>query len=63
MNAGLRGAAPRPFALTGWGQAAWLTSSYRADIHFDRLHNLDAWYRRVRGRPAVQTALREEGLR
>lgn len=51
------------FALTGWGQAAWLTSYYRADIHFDRLHNLDVWYRRVRGRPAVQTALRAEGLR
>ncbi|SFL22107.1 glutathione transferase GstA [Methylobacterium pseudosasicola] len=51
------------FALTGWGQAPWLTSYYRADIHFDRLHNLQAWYGRVRGRPAVQTALQAEGLR
>lgn len=50
------------FALTGWGQAPWLTSYYRADIHFDRLHNLDAWYGRVRGRQAVKTALMEEGL-
>ncbi|MCJ2121652.1 glutathione binding-like protein [Methylobacterium sp. J-077] len=51
------------FALTGWGQAPWLTSYYRADIHFDPLHNLQAWYGRVRGRPAVQQALQEEGLR
>ena len=50
------------FALTGWGQAPWLTSYYRADIHFDRLHNLDAWYGRVRGRQTVKTALMEEGL-
>ena len=51
------------FALTGWGQAPWLTSYYRADIHFDHLDNLQAWYGRVRGRRAVATALREEGLR
>lgn len=50
------------FALTGWGQAAWLTSYYKADIHFDHLHNLRAWYDRVNVRPAVQKALREEGL-
>lgn len=50
------------FALTGWGQAAWLTSYYKADIHFDSLHNLRAWYDRVKVRPAVQKALREEGL-
>lgn len=50
------------FALTGWGQAAWLTSYYKADIHFDDLHNLRAWYDRVKVRPAVQKALREEGL-
>ncbi|MET0430536.1 MAG: glutathione binding-like protein [Microvirga sp.] len=50
------------FALTGWGQAPWLTSYYRADIHFDHLDNLRAWYGRVRGRPAVQKALQEEGL-
>ncbi len=50
------------FALTGWGQAAWLTSYYKADIHFDNLHNLRAWYDRVKVRPAVQKALREEGL-
>jgi glutathione S-transferase len=50
------------FALTGWGQAAWLTSYYKTDIHFDHLHNLRAWYDRVKVRPAVQKALREEGL-
>ena len=51
------------FALTGWGQAPWLTSYYRADIQFDDLHNLRAWYGRVRGRPAVRQALQAEGLR
>jgi len=40
----------------------WLTSYYKADIHFDNLHNLRAWYDRVKVRPAVQKALREEGL-
>lgn len=50
------------FALTGWGQAAWLTSHYQADIHFDALPHLRAWYERVRARPAVQDALRTEGL-
>lgn len=50
------------FALTGWGQAAWLKSAYNADIHFDELQNLRGWYERVRDRPAVQKALMEEGL-
>lgn len=50
------------FALTGWGQAPWLTSYVRADIHFDHLSNLQAWYERVRSRPSVQKALRAEGL-
>lgn len=50
------------FALTGWGQAIWLTSYYRADIHFDDLHNLKTWYEKVRARPAVQKALAREGL-
>ncbi len=50
------------FALTGWGQAPWLTSYYRADIHFDDLPNLRAWYERVAARPAVQRALKAEGL-
>ncbi|QNH14361.1 glutathione transferase GstA [Xanthomonas sp. SI] len=50
------------YALTGWGQAPWLTSHYRADIHFDALQNLQAWYRRVHARPSVQRALSEEGL-
>lgn len=50
------------FALTGWGQAPWLTSYYKADIHFHQLEHLRDWYQRVRARPAVQRALREEGL-
>lgn len=50
------------FALTGWGQAPWLTSYVRADIHFDDLSNLQAWYGRVRSRPSVQKALQAEGL-
>ncbi len=50
------------FALTGWGQAPWLKSYYKADIHFDNLDNLRAWYERVRARPSVQKALQEEGL-
>jgi len=50
------------FALTGWGQADWLTSYYKADISFDDLKNLQAWYGRVRQRPAVQRALQVEGL-
>jgi glutathione S-transferase len=50
------------FALTGWGQAAWLTSYYKADIHFDGLPRLAAWYGRVRARPSVQLALGREGL-
>jgi len=49
-------------ALTGRDQAAWLTSYYKADIHFDNLHNLRAWYDRVKVCPAVQKALPEEGL-
>lgn len=50
------------FALTGWGQAPWLTSYYKAQIQFDALVHLQAWYQRVRQRPAVRRALREEGL-
>ena len=50
------------YALTGWGQASWLTSYYRADIHFDDLHHLAAWYGRVRARASVRRALCEEGL-
>ncbi|KQW93984.1 glutathione S-transferase [Massilia sp. Root418] len=50
------------FALTGWGQAAWLTSYYKAGIHFDGLPHLAAWYGRVRARPSVRLALEREGL-
>jgi glutathione S-transferase len=50
------------FALTGWGQADWLKSYYKADIYFDELRNLQAWYGRVLQRPAVQQALQAEGL-
>lgn len=50
------------FALTGWGQAPWLKSYYKADIHFDGLRNLEAWYGRMRQREAVQKSIAEEGL-
>ena len=50
------------FALIGWGQAQWLRSWYKADIHFDGLRHLEAWYARVYQRPAVRRALMEEGL-
>ncbi|CAD0264946.1 hypothetical protein DENIT_30047 [Pseudomonas veronii] len=43
----------------------WLISArphYKADIHFEHLHNLRAWYDRVKVRPAVRKALRDEGL-
>ncbi|MFC4274022.1 glutathione transferase GstA [Achromobacter aloeverae] len=50
------------YALTGWGQASWMKSHYNADIRFDDLHGLQAWYARMHERPAVQRALREEGL-
>jgi glutathione S-transferase len=50
------------FALTGWGQAPWLKSYYRADIHFDALRNLEAWYTRMRERNAVRKSIEEEGL-
>ncbi|XNQ56859.1 hypothetical protein AA0Z93_14235 [Pseudomonas sp. 1P02AnB] len=44
------------------GQAQWLTSYYKADIHFDGLQHLQAWYERLKARPAVCRALRAEGL-
>lgn len=50
------------FALTGWGQAPWLTSYYNAPIRFDGLQNLEAWYRRVKSRNAVRRSIEEEGL-
>ncbi|MGV1756223.1 glutathione transferase GstA [Rhizobium sp. A22-96] len=50
------------FALTGWGQAAWLKSYYKADIHFDGLRNLEAWYTHMRQRDAVRKSIEEEGL-
>ncbi|NLR96500.1 glutathione transferase GstA [Rhizobium sp. P38BS-XIX] len=50
------------FALTGWGQAAWLKSYYRAGIHFDELDHLAAWYGRVKQRDAVKKSIIEEGL-
>ncbi len=51
------------YALTGWAQAPWLESVYKADIHFDGLRNLEAWYVRMRERPAVRKALDTEGLK
>jgi glutathione S-transferase len=50
------------FSLIGWGQAQWLRSYYKADIHFDGLTHLQAWYERMYERPSVRRALLEEGL-
>lgn len=50
------------FALTGWGQASWLTSYYNADITFETLDKLKTWYGRVKSRDAVRRSLEEEGL-
>jgi glutathione S-transferase len=51
------------YALTGWGQASWLKSVYKTDIHFDGLRNLEAWYLRMRERLAVRKTLDIEGLK
>lgn len=50
------------FALTGWGQAAWLKSYYKAGIHFDELDHLAGWYARMRQRDAVRKSIEGEGL-
>lgn len=51
------------YSLTQWGRAKWLEPTYGADIHFDRLDHLKAWYLRMRARPAVRRSLDAEGLR
>jgi glutathione S-transferase len=51
------------YSLTQWGQAEWLAPTYKANIHFDGLENLKAWYLRMRDRPAVRKALDTEGLK
>lgn len=51
------------YSLTGWAQAPWLESVYKTAIHFDDLRNLEAWYVRMRERPAVRKALDTEGLK
>lgn len=50
------------FSLTGWGKGSWVKTYYKADINFEELHNLKAWYERVRSRPSVQKSLQAEGL-
>lgn len=50
------------FALTQWGQAEWLLSTFKTAIVFDGFDNLRDWYLRMQARPAVQTALEVEGL-
>lgn len=51
------------YSLTQWGQAQWLAPTYKANIHFDGLENLKAWYLRMRERPAVRQALDIEELK
>ncbi|WP_418126082.1 glutathione transferase GstA [Variovorax sp. 160MFSha2.1] len=51
------------YSLTQWGQASWLESVYKTNIHFDGLQNLKYWYERMRARPAVRRSLDAEGLK
>lgn len=51
------------YSLVQWGQATWLEPTYRADIHYDGLDHLKAWYLRMRTRPSVRRSLDAEGLR
>jgi len=50
------------FALTGWGKATWMKSVYNANVDFSSHCHLQAWYERIRDRPAVQRVLIAEGL-
>lgn len=50
------------FTLTGWGSASWITTYFPTGLDLNGLPNLEAWYGRVRQRPAVQQAIKEEGL-
>lgn len=50
------------FALTGWGKATWMRSVYNANIDLSEHRHLQAWYERVRNRPAVQLVLSAEGV-
>ncbi|WP_353174343.1 hypothetical protein [Paracandidimonas soli] len=50
------------FALIGWAKADWLHSVHHLDIGLTEFENLAAWYQRVLSRPAVQAALKAEGL-
>jgi glutathione S-transferase len=50
------------FALTSWGQASWFKSFYNADIQFEELQNLKAWYERIQKRNSVRQSIVEEGL-
>ncbi|MFZ3121676.1 MAG: glutathione transferase GstA [Variovorax sp.] len=51
------------YSLTQWGQASWLESVYKTNIHFDEFENLKTWYERMRARPAVRKSLDTEGLK
>jgi glutathione S-transferase len=51
------------FTLTGWCSASWITTYFNTGLDLSGgLENLQAWYGRMRERPAVQQALKEEGL-
>lgn len=50
------------FAMIGWAKADWLHSVHHLDVDLTELGNLAAWYQRVLSRPAVQAALKAEGL-
>lgn len=50
------------YALTKWGQAKWLESTYNANIHFDELQNLKEWYLRMNERKSVKKSIIDESI-
>ncbi len=50
------------FALTGWAKASWITTYINSGFSVEDFAHIQAWYERIRARPAVQKSLVEEGL-
>ena len=50
------------FPMTNWARADWLISLYNWGVDLTEFRNLEAWHRRILLRPAVQQAMRAEGL-
>jgi glutathione S-transferase len=50
------------FALTNWAKADWMVSVYGLEVDLSSLGHLAAWHSRIMCRPAVQAAIKAEGL-